>query len=142
MFIFAFILFLSFLPASVDKVSPTYFRVRLNHATTHYHHPPSAKIYLPPPITNHNHPPPDKIYQPPSTTTYRQPKYIHLHPPQSKIYPSKKVLYTKNINIFYSEVNDEKKFDELVSNTLFQYFPTFFKRNPFMGTFSSYLTAM
>ena len=51
---------------------------------------------------------------PPPTTTHHQPKYIHHHPPpptdsqnishhhqpQSKIYPSNKVFYKKNIKIF------------------------------------------
>ena len=38
------------------------------------------------------------------------PTTIHHHQQQSKIYPSKKLFYKKNIKIFYSEVNDEKHF--------------------------------
>ena len=61
--------------------------VRLNYVTnaTTNHQP------LPPTTTHHHH---------------RQAKYIHYHPWQPKIYPSKKVLYKKNIKIFYSEVGN------------------------------------
>ena len=82
--------------------------------TTHHqpkyihHHPPLAKIYLPP---FHHYPPTTKIYPPSFTTTLQQPKYINHYPPQSKIYPSKKVFYKKIIKVFYSEANDEKHFD-------------------------------
>ena len=88
--------------------------VRLNYATTHNHPKP-------PTTTTHNLPLP-------SITTHHQPKYIHHHPPQSKIYPSKKVFCKKNIKIFYSEVNDEKHFNYLVSNKLCQFLSMFFIR--------------
>ena len=52
---------------------------------------------------------------PPPTTTHLHPKFIHHHSSQSKIYANKKVFYEKNIKIFYSEINDEKHFDEPVS---------------------------
>ena len=95
-----------------------YGMVRLNRATTHHK---SKYIYhhLPPPTTSQNI----------STTIHHHPlaaKYIHHHPLQSKIYPIKKVFFKENIEIFHSEVNDEKHFDQLVNNTLCQYFPTFF----------------
>ena len=88
--------------------------------TVHYHPPPPTTIHHhppPPPTTIHQHPPlsttthhhpptPTTVhhYPPPYTTTHQQPKYIHHHPPQSKIYPSKKVFYKKNIKFFYPEV--------------------------------------
>ena len=113
--------------------------MKLNHATTH-HDPPqsSATHYHPPPPTTihhqpkyihhtHHHQQPAKL---PSTTAHRQPKYIHHQPPQSKIYPSKRVFYKKNVKIFYLEAKDEKHFDYLVTNTLCQHFPTFCYKKP------------
>ena len=107
-------------------------RFRLNYATTHHHPPPTRSQNIsttthhqpkyvhhhpPAPITSQSisattkhHPPPVKIYPLTCPTTYRQPKRIHQQQ-QSKIYPSKKLLYKKNIEIFYWKVNDGKQFD-------------------------------
>ena len=83
--------------------------------------PPKDTHNHPPlPTTAHSHPPPSTVirrHQPPprnrqviSTTSHQRPKYIHYHLPQSKIYPSKKVFYKKNIKMFYSEVNTKNIF--------------------------------
>ena len=58
-----------------------------------------------------HHPPPAKIHPLRCPTTHLQPKCIHHHQQQSKIYPSKKLFYKKNIKMFYSKVNDKKYFD-------------------------------
>ena len=53
--------------------------------------------------TTHHHPPQPTTSQNISNTTHHHhqlPKYIHHHQPQSKIYPSKKRFYKKNIKIF------------------------------------------
>ena len=42
-------------------------------------------------------------------------------------------LRHERVKIFYSEVNDEKHFDELVSSALRQFFPTSFIRNSFIS---------
>ena len=77
----------------------------LGYATSHNHRPLSTTIHQQPKCQNistttQHHPPTAKIYPLPSNTTHRQPKYIHNQQEQSRIYPSKKVFYKKNINLF------------------------------------------
>ena len=95
--------------------------------TTTHHHPPPSTTSQNISTTTHHHQQPAKL---PSTTPHRQPKYIHHQPPQSKIYPSKRVFYKKNVKIIYIEAKDEKHFDYLVTNTLCQHFPTFCYKKP------------
>ena len=87
--------------------------------STTTHHQPKYILHDPTPpttsqnisTTTHHHPPTATMYLPSSTSTHQEPKYIHHCSPQSKINPSKKVFYKRNIKIFYSEVYDEKHFD-------------------------------
>ena len=116
-------------------------------STTITHHPPPAKIYPLPPTSIHHHPPllttsqnipttiqhhpqKAKIYPPPSTTIHRKPKYIHHHQPQSKIYPSKKRFYQKNIKIF---IQKQMMKNILINQLVTHYvsiFQSFFYKKP------------
>ena len=49
-------------------------------------------------------------------------------------------LCHERVKIFYSGVNDERHFDELVSSALRQFFPTSFIRNSFIKVSSHCMT--